>query len=476
MKSTHQRTHNQPAEAGQGFVEYALILILVGLAVVLVVSLMQPAIGDVFSRFVAQAPVAPPSLLNYTPPPTFTSTPTVDPLASPTPIPSITLVPSQTPTATTTSAPSSTPTATSTATATATVPCAYPAHTLPANGMVRVEMENFRCGGPGVAFFDNDGGPGSSPYRTDVGKDGPDLETTSDTGGGYNVGWVSDGEWLEYQVNAPQTLGYTFLIRHASNQNTNPRIRITVSQGQLQYNSVIYTLGPTNGWQDWKSTMIGPITLFAGSNTVRITMETGSGNYNYFEVHTYVPTATPTPVTPTPTSTSTPTATNTPTATPSLQLYLEAESGNGLTGSWFTANSSSASGGKYIYWGGSTNTSTTPPTNQVTYSFNAPSAGLYRVYLRVNNSGSANRDSVWVRIDGATVNQSQNITRSDGWVNFNNMVLANSFNWRQVHNGDSGNALVQFYLPAGSHTLRFAYREAQTWIDRIFITNTSSLP
>ena len=146
-----------------------------------------------------------------------------------------------------------------------------------------------------------------------MGSTGPDLEGTSDTGGGYNVGWVNNGEWLEYQVTAPQTLGYTFLIRNASISTSNPRIRITVSQGQLEYNSVIYSLGATNGWQNWADDIIGPITLFAGSNTVRITMETGGANYNYFEIHTYTPTATPTPVTPTPV---TPTATATPIPVP----------------------------------------------------------------------------------------------------------------------------------------------------------------
>ncbi|MBK8906059.1 MAG: carbohydrate-binding protein [Anaerolineaceae bacterium] len=474
MKQFRRRTHKLHSEAGQGLVEYAILLILVGIAVVAIVALMQPAIGDVFSRFVAQAPVAPPSLLNYTPPPTFTITPTQDPNASPTPltpIPSITLAASHTPTATNTPVPSNTPTSTSTATATATVPCAYGPHTVPTNGTVRVQMENFRCGGAGVAFFEvaSDGGPGSSPYRSDVGAAGPDLETAFDTGGGYNVGWVADGEWLEYEVIAPQTLGYTFVIRNASISTSNPRIRITVSQGALQYNSVVYTLGPTNGWQDWTNDVIGPVTLFAGSNIVRITMETGWANYNYFEIQPYTPTPTPTPVTPT----ATPIPTNTPAA---LQLYLEAESGNGLNGQWDIDNSGSASGGQYITWDGNSSGSNPPSNQQVTYSFTAPSAGLYRVYLRVDTDNSGNHDSVWVRIDGATVNQSQNITRSNGWVMFNNMVLVNTWTWDQVHNAESGNSLVQFYLPAGSHTLRLGYREPGTWIDRIFITNTGNLP
>ncbi|MCZ7668297.1 MAG: InlB B-repeat-containing protein [Chloroflexi bacterium] len=41
--------------------------------------MLRPQISDVFSRFVRQAPVAPPALLAYTPPPTLTPTPPPDP-------------------------------------------------------------------------------------------------------------------------------------------------------------------------------------------------------------------------------------------------------------------------------------------------------------------------------------------------------------------------------------------------------------
>lgn len=38
-----------PSEHGQGIVEYALILVLVALTVILILSLLGPAIGNVFS-------------------------------------------------------------------------------------------------------------------------------------------------------------------------------------------------------------------------------------------------------------------------------------------------------------------------------------------------------------------------------------------------------------------------------------------
>lgn len=39
-----------PKEKGQGLVEYALILVLVALVVIVVLALLGPAIGNVFSQ------------------------------------------------------------------------------------------------------------------------------------------------------------------------------------------------------------------------------------------------------------------------------------------------------------------------------------------------------------------------------------------------------------------------------------------
>ncbi len=456
MNTAKHSTQTQTKEAGQGFVEYAILLILVGIAVVAIVALMQPAIGDVFSRFVAQAPVAPPSLLNYTPPPTFTPTPTIDANATDTPAPSNTPVPSNTPIPTNTLVPSNTPVPSDTPVPSNTpspTPCGpYGPFTVSTSSTVRIQIEDFRCGGSGVAFSDqSDGGPGSGTYRSDVGLEGPDLENGSE---GINLGWTRTGEWLEYEIISPVSDSYSFIIRHAAPNGTNPQIRFNITSVDFGYQDSTNTLsvGTTGGWQNWQN-YTARVTLFEGTNIVRLNIVNGTGNYNYFDIQPYVPTATPLPGT-----------------------YLEAESGNGLTGNWVVANNGSASGGQYIYWNGNDRNNSPAPNDQITYSFNAPIDGLYQVHLRVNTRNSANDDSVWIRFDNADLNLSQNITRSDGWVKFNNMAGSSDWIWDQVHNADSGNALVQFYLTAGQQTLRLAYRENNTWIDQIYITNTGNSP
>jgi pilus assembly protein Flp/PilA len=42
-----------PKEKGQGLVEYALILVLVAIVVIVILSLLGPAIGNIFSNIVA---------------------------------------------------------------------------------------------------------------------------------------------------------------------------------------------------------------------------------------------------------------------------------------------------------------------------------------------------------------------------------------------------------------------------------------
>src|SRR6202011_4539105 len=58
-----------------------------------------------------------------------------------------------------------------------------------------IPAANFDNGGEGVAYHDVTSGNAGGAFRsTDV-----DLQPAS--AGGYDVGWVSAGEWLNYSVN-----------------------------------------------------------------------------------------------------------------------------------------------------------------------------------------------------------------------------------------------------------------------------------
>src|SRR3954470_24883663 len=77
-----------------------------------------------------------------------------------------------------------------------------------------VQIENFNTGGQAVAYNDIDTTNNGGQYRT---TEGVDIEATTDTGAGYNVGWTATGEWLKYTVNVQTTGSYTLNFRTAAN-------------------------------------------------------------------------------------------------------------------------------------------------------------------------------------------------------------------------------------------------------------------
>ncbi|HZM79037.1 MAG TPA: glycoside hydrolase family 3 N-terminal domain-containing protein [Candidatus Limnocylindrales bacterium] len=112
------------------------------------------------------------------------------------------------------------------------------------------------------------------------------LETTSDTGGGQNVGWIAPGDWLAYSnMDFGSTSAVRVLTRIASG---------ATASGTIQYR-LDSTTGPiiasvnvsnTGGWQSWTTnttTLSGSAT---GVHTVFITF-TGTGgdftNINWFQ-------------------------------------------------------------------------------------------------------------------------------------------------------------------------------------------------
>jgi PKD repeat protein len=73
----------------------------------------------------------------------------------------------------------------------------------------RIEAEDYNLGGEGVAYHDNTAGNSGGAYRSD----NVDIETQ---GGGTNVGWIRNGEYLTYTVNVTQPGQYAMTARVAS--------------------------------------------------------------------------------------------------------------------------------------------------------------------------------------------------------------------------------------------------------------------
>ena len=132
----------------------------------------------------------------------------------------------------------------------------------------QIEAENYD------AFNDTTAGNAGDPScsSTDV-----DAETTSDTGGGCNVGWTVGGEWLEYDISSS---GGTFdiVLRLASNKSGKT---VTV---KLNGNPVGTVTSPNTGWQSWDNRMISNVSIPAGGHTIRIEFDNGNVNFNYLDI------------------------------------------------------------------------------------------------------------------------------------------------------------------------------------------------
>lgn len=118
---------------------------------------------------------------------------------------------------------------------------------------------------------------------------GVQTENTMDAGGGLNVAYIDNGDWMDYNVN-PSTAG-SFQIRF--------RIAAPAAGGQLQVRrsdgTVLSTVNipGTGGWQTWQ-TVSTTVNLSAGNQTIRIASTTTQGwNLNWLEFLTTTTNQTP---------------------------------------------------------------------------------------------------------------------------------------------------------------------------------------
>jgi beta-glucosidase len=107
---------------------------------------------------------------------------------------------------------------------------------------------------------------------------GVQTENTSDAGGGLNVGYIDNGDWMDYLINIPSDGNYEFNFRVASQSAAG---KITLKLDGVTVSS--FTLPVTGGWQNWQ-TVSNTCRLTAGQKILRVTATTGGFNLNWFMV------------------------------------------------------------------------------------------------------------------------------------------------------------------------------------------------
>jgi hypothetical protein len=106
------------------------------------------------------------------------------------------------------------------------------------------------------------------------------TEGTTDDGGGLNIGWIDNQDWMDYSVNLAQAGTYTVSFRVAS-PAASAQVQLRSSNG-----TVLATLGvPNTGWWQTWQTVTATVTLPAGQQTLRVvSIHPDAWNFNWFEL------------------------------------------------------------------------------------------------------------------------------------------------------------------------------------------------
>lgn len=150
---------------------------------------------------------------------------------------------------------------------------AFVSHAIP--GLV--QAENFDTGGEGIAYNDTTNGNAGNAYRTSV---NVDIQATSDAGGGNNVGWIANNEWLEYTIGSVASGTYDIDLRIAASGTGSKGVRVLLggqNLGTVNFNG-------TGGWQNWQTVSLNNVTVSGGANQVlRLEMIGGGFNMNWVD-------------------------------------------------------------------------------------------------------------------------------------------------------------------------------------------------
>ncbi len=139
-----------------------------------------------------------------------------------------------------------------------------------------IQAEDYDIGGATIAYFDGTTSNLGNVYRSE----NVDVQKTFDTGGGYNVGWIEKGEWLEYTINSISGGTYDIKLRVAAVTDTIKNLNFQLDGIDLGTASFY----GTDSWQNWTTVKLRNVDIQGGNNKVlRLNMFSGGFNINWVE-------------------------------------------------------------------------------------------------------------------------------------------------------------------------------------------------
>lgn len=196
-----------------------------------------------------------------------------------------------------------------------------------------VEAEDYNTGGEGVGYHDTTAGNHDNVYR----HDGVDLSVNPS--GGYNIGYVVDGEWLAYTLAVPSAGTYTVSCTVASWADGRS---LALSLDGTSLGTLAVPNNLCNGWR----TVSTRVTLPAGDHRLQVRF---GGDKQILDRITVAAVATPTTTVPTTKPTTVPTTVPaTPGGTVRLPATIQAENyATGGEGAGYHDSTTGNQGGAY---------------------------------------------------------------------------------------------------------------------------------
>ncbi len=142
-----------------------------------------------------------------------------------------------------------------------------------------IQAEHFDVGGNGVAYNDNTPGSAVTPAVNFRSNEDVDIETTTDAGGGHNIAYIMNGEWLEYTVNVTTDGAYSLDLRMAAD-GAGKTLHVDIDGVNI---TGAVAVPNTAGWQTWQTATVNNLNLTQGQHVIRIAFDSDYMNLNFVE-------------------------------------------------------------------------------------------------------------------------------------------------------------------------------------------------
>jgi hypothetical protein len=252
--------------------------------------------------------------------------------------------------------------------------------------------------------------PGTLQAESYSNMNGIQLETTTDTGGGQDVGWIDANDWMDYNVNVSTAGSYTVAFRVAS-AGSGGQMQLRNSSGTVLATA---TIPGTGGWQTWTTVNV-TATLASGTQTLRLYAATGGYNVNYVQF----------------TAASTP-----PPTTIAIPGTLQAESYSAMNGIQLEATTD-AGGGQDVGW--------IDANDWMDYSVNVSTTGSYTLGFRAASAGSGGQ--MQLRNSSGTTLATVTIPGTGGWQTWTTVNVTASLN--------AGTQTLRLFAVSGGYNVNY---------------------